>query len=61
MAALICGGDTSKEAAIWGSDVEMMEESSPSMKKAPAITSGTISGSFAWLCSLFLASKSSDQ
>src|SRR6185312_1198673 len=42
IAALICDGDTWKLAAIWGSEVEMMEESSPSMKKAPAMTVGTI-------------------
>src|SRR6266566_944284 len=43
IAALIWGGETWKLAAICGSEVEMMEESSPSMKKAPAMTIGTIS------------------
>src|SRR6266550_4386786 len=42
MAALIWGGETWKLAAICGSEVEMMEESRPSMKKAPAMTVGTI-------------------
>lgn len=42
MAALICGGETPKLAAICGSEVEMIEESRPSMKKAPATTTGTM-------------------
>src|SRR5258705_10043434 len=42
MAALIWDGETWKLCAICGSEVEMMEESSPSMKKAPAMTVGTI-------------------
>ena len=47
MAALICGGETPNEPAIWGSEVEMIEESSPSIKNAPATMKGTISGDFA--------------
>src|SRR6266850_456102 len=47
MAALIAGGVTEKSPAICGKDVEMMEESRPSMKNAPATTKGTIKGSFA--------------
>jgi hypothetical protein len=42
MAALICGGETPKLVAICGREVEMIEESSPSMKNAPATTKGTI-------------------
>src|SRR5882672_1027240 len=42
MAALIWDGETWKLCAICGSEVEMMDESSPSMKKAPAMTVGTI-------------------
>ena len=42
IAALICGGETPKLVAICGSEVEMIWESSPSMKKAPATTVGTI-------------------
>ena len=58
IAALICGGDTPKLSAIWGSEVEMIDESSPSMKKAPAIVIGTISGTFACGVSSFVASDS---
>src|SRR6185295_8909335 len=47
MAALIAGGETEKSPAICGKDVEMIDESSPSMKNAPATTKGTIKGSFA--------------
>src|SRR5256885_12939599 len=42
IAALICGGETWKLNAICGSDVEMIEESKPSMKNAPAMTVGTM-------------------
>jgi len=42
IAALICEGETEKLCAICGSEVEMIEESSPSIKKAPATTTGTI-------------------
>src|SRR3954468_1306478 len=35
IAALICGGDTPKLVAICGREVEMIDESSPSMKNAP--------------------------
>src|ERR1700681_1018271 len=58
MAALICGGDTEKLAAICGSEVEMIEESSPSMKNAPATTKGTMNGRFACGGSSFDASLS---
>ena len=61
MAALICGGETSNEAAICGSEVEIIEESSPSMKNAPATMNGTIRGNFAGGVSLFWASNSKDQ
>ena len=57
-AALICGGETPKLSAIWGSEVEMIDESRPSMKKAPAIVIGTISGTFACACSTFATSDS---
>jgi hypothetical protein len=61
IAALICGGDTPKLVAICGSEVEMMEESSPSMKKAPATTKGTILEANALDGSGVAASNSSDR
>ena len=58
IAALICGGETPKLSAIWGSEVEMIEELSPSMKNAPAMVTGTISGTFACGGSSFAPSNS---
>ena len=58
LAALICGGETPKLSAICGSEVEMIDESSPSMKNAPAMVTGTISGTFACGGSSFTASDS---
>ncbi len=60
IAALICGGETAKLSAIWGSEVEMIDELSPSMKNAPATVIGTISGTFACGGSSFAASEFSD-
>jgi len=46
IAALICGGETWKLAAICGKDVEMMDESNPSMKNATATTVAAILDAF---------------
>jgi hypothetical protein len=49
MAALICGGVAFSDSAIRGSEVLMIEVSSPSMKKLAAMIRGTTSETFSFL------------
>ena len=51
MAALICGGVASRLTAIAGSDVFIIEVSSPSIKKLAAMIRGTTSETFSRFCS----------